>query len=117
MNKEEVLNEELKKYPNHMSENMTPEAVDVMMVLFHIGRLKEVGAVSVETHTITGHGFDLAMDLFEKGWVVNILSIFDTLNDIFVGQDNVQFTGLIHKTQSYSIAELKAIEKSLEKDD
>ncbi len=87
------------------------------MVLFHIGRLKEVGAVSVDTHTITGQGFDLAMDLFEKGWKVNILSIFDTLNDIFEGQDNVQFTALIHKTQGYSIAELKAIEKSLEKDD
>lgn len=109
MNREEVLGEELKKFAPSMAKEMSPEAVDVMMVLFHIGRLKDVGALEVETHTVTGNGFDLAMGLFDRGWEVDLVDIFTILNELFEEQDNIILTGLITKIQTMTSAEIRKL--------
>jgi len=110
MNKALVLAKELENYPESMSRKMSVEAVDVMMVLFHIGRLREAGALEVDTHVVTGSGFDLSMDLLDKGWELEYDYIMETLDELFDGQEeNPILGGLIYRTQSMSIAEIKAI--------
>jgi hypothetical protein len=110
MDREKVLAEVLENYPNELDDLIVPDAADVMMVIFHIGRMKDSGGfLEVETHKLTGSGFDLAMDLYDKGWRVKLERIFDVLNDMFEDQNNVMLATLLFTSQRMSIAEMKAI--------
>jgi hypothetical protein len=108
MDKEKVLSAALANYPNKNNNLMSASAGDMMMVIFHLGRMKDAGGFDeLETHKLTGSGFDLASDIYELGWRVDLETIFEMLNEIFEDQDNKMLATLIFATQRMSIAEMK----------
>ena len=100
MNKEEILDRALEKH-THM---MSVEAADVMVILFQIGRLKEAGFIEVDTHQITGKGFDLCMDIIEEGWIVDGEVIIKFLDELFEDMDNTGLFALLMAVQEMGIS-------------
>ncbi len=84
MEKEQILAEALEKYPSSMREKISVNACEVMMVIYHLGRMKDCGGfLEVQTHELTGMGLDLAKEIHENGWKLELEKIFEVLNDIF----------------------------------
>lgn len=46
-------------------------ALDQLVVIYYMGRLKQLGLIEVDGITITGKGFDTAADAIEAGWRVD----------------------------------------------
>lgn len=116
MNKEKILKDVLAKYPSNVTEGINVDSVTALLVVFHLGRMKEAGVFDdIETHKVTGEGFNLGMDLLEHKWDLGLMDIFFVLNDIFEGQNNMMLAGILHSTQFMSISEMK--EKIVEQEE
>lgn len=67
--KEQIL-EEIIRLKNYKNIDVTQ--ADLLVVIYYIGVLSEINIIETDTCTVSGEGFDLAMDLIESKWKIDI---------------------------------------------
>ena len=61
--------------------------IDLMVLFYYMGRLKELGLIDGGSVNVTTKGFDVALDIIEQGWeltsddIIELLILSDLASD------------------------------------
>jgi hypothetical protein len=79
MTKEEIYEKHLDELPK----GADIKSCDVMVTIYRLSQLVELGIIDMPSFKITPKGFDIAYDLIEDGWIVSEVELAEILSELF----------------------------------